>query len=412
MPNPGLTDEQCLEAVKALHANNGVKSYAARSIGCNEKTFFNRLKRAAERGLMGYAPVLPGFRIAKTTTVRDADGNTLREFISQKPDVEGGKFNLPHGHAIKGVSAYLDASGNVQAQWVKTKEGERDPAHVVDIIKSAFESWTPAAPAIIPSADCDRERMTVYIICDWHVGLYAHGIETGQQDWDLKIARSVIGGAMSELIEQSPKSERAIILGLGDLMHGDDGRNVTPQSGNVLDIDTRYSLCVDTVVDMLCDASEAIATKHGSIEAVFKPGNHDPNATIGIRQAMRMFFRQSKHVTVDTSPDPFYWHRFGVNLIGGTHGDKAKIPDLPMIMANRRKEDWALSKTRHFHTGHRHHDELKIKEHSGVSVFTHRAPVAQDAFHAANGYLSGRSLKSFTYHTEKGSRGNTEVEIN
>jgi hypothetical protein len=46
-----------------------------------------------------------------------------------------------------------------------------------------------------------------------------------------------------------------------------------------------------------------------------------------------------------------------------------------------------------------------------VIVYSHRAPVAQDAFHAAHGYLSGRSIKSFTYHVEKGARGHSEVEI-
>ncbi|MBN7755504.1 hypothetical protein JYP46_01590 [Nitratireductor aquimarinus] len=96
-------------------------------------------------------------------------------------------------------------------------------------------------------------------------------------------------------------------------------------------------------------------------------------------------------------------------MIGGTHGDKAKIPDLPMIMANRRKEDWAATSTRHFHSGHIHHDTLR--EVGGVSVFSHRAPVAQDAYHASHGYLSGRSIKSYTYHIEKGARGHSEVEL-
>jgi hypothetical protein len=122
-----------------------------------------------------------------------------------------------------------------------------------------------------------------------------------------------------------------------------------------------------------------------------------------------MYHRNSKSVAVDTSPNPFYWRRFGVNLIGGTHGDKAKLPDFPMIMANVRREDWSATFTRHFHTGHIHHDSEK--EIGGVHVYSHRAPVAQDAFHASYGFLSGRSMKSYTYHVEKGSRGHAEVEI-
>jgi hypothetical protein len=408
MPNPGLSDEQCLQAVEALNANNGVKAYAARALGIPERTYTNRLKRAAERGLMGYAPVLPGFRIAKTTTVRDADGNTLREFISQKP-ATGETFKVPQGYKIKGESAYLDQDGRILNRWVKTGEAERDPLDIAKIIEGAFENFKPCAPAIIPAKDSDDDRLTAYIFCDWHAGLFAYGRETGGADWDLNIAKSVIGGAVREIVETSPPSAHAVILGLGDLLHADNGRNMTERSGNVLDVDTRYAKCLETVCDLLTEASEIIATKHKHVEAVFKPGNHDENSTTGIRQALRMYWRNHENVTVDTSPDPFYWRRFGVNLIGGTHGDKAKPKDMPLIMANRRKEDWAASKTRHAHTGHIHHDTLQ--EIGGVHVFSHRAPVAQDAYHAAHGYLSGRSMKSYTYHADKGARGHSEVEI-
>lgn len=409
MANPGLTDEQCLEAVNALNEHGGVKRSAATALGIPDSTFENRIKRAAARGLMGFGAVLPGFRLSKTTTVRDADGNVQREFISQKLDVEAGRFNLPPGHTLKGVSAYLDGNGNVQAQWIKTKEGERDPVDIAKIIEGAFENFKPSAPAIVPAKDSDSDRLTAYIFCDWHAGLFAYGRETGGPDWDLSIARSVIGGAVREIVETSPPSAHAVILGLGDLLHADNGRNMTERSGNVLDVDTRYAKCLETVCDLLTEASEIIATKHRNVEAVFKPGNHDENSTTGIRQALRMYWRNHENVTVDTSPDPFYWRRFGVNLIGGTHGDKAKPKDMPLIMANRRKEDWAASKTRHAHTGHIHHDTLQ--EIGGVHVFSHRAPVAQDAYHAAHGYLSGRSMKSYTYHADKGARGHSEVEI-
>lgn len=408
MPTPPLSDEKCLEAVRALNAHGGVKAYAAKSLGLNHNTFDSRLKIAAQRGLMGYGPVLPGFRLCKTTTVLDADGNVQREFVQQKPANEGA-FNMPPGHLVKGVSAYLDSDGKVIGQWVKTKEGDRDPLDIAKIIEGAFENFKPSAPAIIPAKDSDDERLTAYIFCDWHAGLYAYGQETGGSDWDLTIAKRVIGGAVREIVETSPPSAHAVILGLGDLLHADNGRNMTERSGNVLDVDTRYAKCLETVCDLLTEASEIIAAKHKYVEAVFKPGNHDENSTTGIRQALRMYWRNYENVTVDTSPDPFYWRRFGVNLIGGTHGDKAKPKDMPLIMANRRKEDWAASKTRHAHTGHIHHD--CHQEIGGVHVFSHRAPVAQDAYHAAHGYLSGRSMKSYTYHADKGARGHSEVEI-
>jgi hypothetical protein len=225
----------------------------------------------------------------------------------------------------------------------------------------------------------------------------------------LSIARRVILESVVDLIEQTPPAAHAVVLGLGDLLHADNATNMTERSGNILDVDTRYSKTLDTVVDLVVESSELIAAKHDNVEIVLKPGNHDRNSTVGMRQALRMYYRQTDRVEVDTSPNPFYWKRFGANLLGGTHGDQAKIPEMPLIMANIRRQDWADTTTRHFHSGHIHHDTLK--EIGGVHVYSHRAPVAQDAFHAARGFLSGRSMRAFNYHLDRGSRGSAEVEI-
>lgn len=404
---PPLDDEAIQKIIEAWKATGSYRA-AGRETGHSPHSVKKYVERAAAEGKLGTSPVLPGFRISKSTTVTDEYGITVREFIQQKPDA-GGAFTLPEGHQIKGVSALLDAQGNVSAQWVKTKEGEKSPQETAEIIRAAFENFTPAAPTILPPKDNDDDRLTAYILCDWHIGLFAYGKETGGPDWDLSIARQTISDAMAEIIETSPPSSHAIVLGLGDLLHADNGRNQTERSGNVLDVDTRYSKCLETVCDLMAETTERVASKHRLVEVTFKPGNHDENSTTGIRQALRMYWRNNGRVSVDTSSDPFYWRRFGVNLIGGTHGDRAKIPDLPMIMANRRKEDWAATSTRHFHSGHIHHDTLR--EVGGVSVFSHRAPVAQDAYHASHGYLAGRSIKSYTYHIEKGARGHSEVEL-
>jgi hypothetical protein len=401
-----MTDEECLNAVD-LMAKFKTMNEAAKSIGHDWHWIQRRLYEASRRGLaapVNYCgiPIMSGFEVTRVNV--GPRGTTV-----EQKQRRGSPVEILKGHRIREQSILSDASGREVLKWSKTKEAEHSPEETAEIILKAFENFTPAAPYISPPKDNDDERLTAYILCDWHVGLFAYGKETGGPDWDLSIARKVLSEAMREIVETSPPSANAIILGLGDLLHADNSRNQTERSGNVLDVDTRYSKCLETVCDLLVETSELIAAKHRHVEATFKPGNHDENSTSGIRQAMRMYWRNQERVKVDTSPDPFYWRRFGVNLIGGTHGDKAKIPDLPLIMANRRKDDWAASSTRHIHSGHIHHDT--VQEIGGVKVHSHRAPVAQDAYHAAHGYLSGRSVKSYNYHLEKGSRGHSEVEI-
>ncbi|MEI9428673.1 helix-turn-helix domain-containing protein [Mesorhizobium sp. Cs1299R1N3] len=395
----------------AIFREAGSKRKAADIIGITRATLQKTLRRASERGLDGLLAgqtVPEGYIVQSHSITRDADGYIERTSIKTRAD-KGGEFVKPADHLLKGMSVLTDGEDRILLKWHKTDRDLKDTIDKAEIIRQAFEDFVPSAPFIIRPQRTLADRLTVYIFCDWHVGLFAYGKETGGPDWDLSIAKRVLLQSIADLIEQTPKSKRAVILGLGDLLHADNSRNMTERSGNILDVDTRYAKTLSATSDLLVEGSEMVAAKHDEIELVLKPGNHDPNSTVGLVQAMRMYWRNTERVEVDDSPNPFYWKRFGVNLIGGTHGDNAKIPDMPLIMANMRKQDWADTFTRHFHTGHIHHDT--VKEIGGVHVWSHRAPVAQDAYHAANGYLSGRSMRACNYDYERGTTGTSEVEI-
>src|SRR5437879_584017 len=103
--SPALTDEECIEAAKASQSHPKF-SVAAASIGISVSALKHRTKLAAERGLLGTKPVLPGFRISQTTAVTNQDGDVVREFIQQRPEL-GAPFEVPPGHAVKGVSALV-----------------------------------------------------------------------------------------------------------------------------------------------------------------------------------------------------------------------------------------------------------------------------------------------------------------
>lgn len=412
MAQAPLSGELAQQAADAF-AVHGSKAAAAKAIGIPYETFRSRINVAASRGMLGTAPVLPGFRITKTTAVQDADGNIDREFVQQKPEL-GETFTVPDGHAVKGVSALIDgASGQVINQWVKTARDGRSLDDTVDAVQKAF-----AKARIKPSAapltveNCDADRLTVYVFADWHLGLFAWGEETDGPDWDLKIAKKVISATIEELVEQTPPSEHALVLGIGDLLHADDTKfSMTPASGNLLDTDTRYPKCLSAGCDLVRFGCEMIAAKHQKVDIALKRGNHDPTSTVALTQALRLLYEGHDRITVDTSPDSFFWQRFGVNLIGGVHGDGTKLQELPMVMANRRPKDWAATAkgTRHIHCGHMHHDH--VKELGGVHVYQHRAPVVHDAYHAQRGYLGGRSMRAYTYHRKKGFRSLAEVQI-
>src|SRR5690606_10974785 len=135
----------------------------ARRMGLARSTVWNRLQQAAKRGLMGTAPVLPGFRISRISTLSRADGSVIHENVQQRPDHEG-QFSIPEGHRIKGISALVDGEGNVVQQWFKTREGELAPDAIAEAIREALSDFTPPpasdAPATIPG-DIDLANVFV-----------------------------------------------------------------------------------------------------------------------------------------------------------------------------------------------------------------------------------------------------------
>src|SRR5690606_39980575 len=109
----------------------------AKALDVSHETVQRSMRLAAERGLLGTKPVLPGFRISQTTSTPHGD------FVQQKPE-HGEEFIIPDGHRVKGVSALVDAEGREIIKWVKTRE-EPTAIDIAETLKAAFADWAPAA---------------------------------------------------------------------------------------------------------------------------------------------------------------------------------------------------------------------------------------------------------------------------
>jgi len=393
-----ISDEELRASVEAdkLHPS---RVAAAEALGIAVSTHKSRLQIAARRGMMGTAPVLEGFRISKTTAVTNKDGDVVREFIQQRPDA-GDPFEVPPGHVVKGVSALLDPEGRELAKWVKTREGI-DPLDAAQALKDAFSDWPgmaePTPAPIAPAASL----LTLLPCNDWHIGMHAWGLET-EANWDLAIAEETIGRAVVDLVERTPSSGQAVVLGGGDLTHNDNSQNRTAKSGNALDVDGRYPKVVQTAGRLKVKTIDACLRRHDRVIVRILPGNHDEHTAVAIAYFLLAWYRNEPRVTVDIDPSLFWWHRFGKVLLGATHGHTVKIKDMAAIMAHRRAEDWGATKHRYVHGFHLHHSAKFATEGGGVISEIHQAPIPQDAWHFGAGFLSGRSLQAITYHAEHG----------
>lgn len=410
--NGPLTDEQCQQAYQAFIDNNHNKTHAAKALGMGRKTYTNRLKVAFSRnidGRYGNLIVPEGNQILSETQQFDKDGALSGASVKIGAAREE-EFQLPPGHAIKGVSVLTDATGRTMQTWTKTHAGERSVEDIVGYLKNAFEGFVrPEFDLQMPSY-VNSDIQTLYPLPDLHLGLFAWGKEAGQ-DWDLKIGVAKYHEAMQQVAEASPNAETALLLGGGDLLHMDNTENRTMKSGNVLDVDTRYSKVLDAACDLLVHQVELLLTKHENVIVRLLPGNHDEHSTPAMTYTLRAWYRNVDRVHVDVDPSWFWWHRFGKTLLGATHGDKAKLPDMPLIMANRVPEEWGATVHRYVHGFHVHHATKAIFEGGGCIAESHQAPVAQDAYHSSKAYLSGQSLQSITYHTDRGEIARAKVAL-
>ena len=226
-----VSDERLREICEAADSLP-TRTAAATRLGINESTLRHHLRTAARRGLRGFAPVMDCFEVSKVTT--DPKG---RSHVTQKPE-RGPAFEVPAGHAVKGVSSLIDGEGRTIQQWIKTK-GEPEPADIAAEIKAGLLDLRGKAPYIAIPPVANEDLLAAFYFADAHLGQRSWHEEVGV-NYDLGIAEEQICGAYDEAIARAPRCDTALIAILGDYTHADDETAQTPASKHILDVDGRF----------------------------------------------------------------------------------------------------------------------------------------------------------------------------
>lgn len=362
--SPTARQREVIEAVIRL----GSVSAAARELTVNLYTVQCAVKGVQKKAaLAGYAPghfkdgVAPGYRMGKVTVQRGPSG-VERVWERQHPAQDA-----------------LEAIGSAIAALVEDANIKLPPVK---------------APAFF-----DSKLLTVLPMGDPHFGLMTWAREVGE-DFDLKIAENLTFSAVDRLCALTPSSDTAMLLNLGDFFHADNSTNRTPRSGASLDVDGRFQKIAEVGLRAMVRCIRRLLEKHSKVIVRNNRGNHDPHQAHMLTIALNAMFHDEPRVQVEMTPSSFYYYRFGKTLIGSTHGDGAKLTDLPMIMADDVPDDWAAAKDRVWHCGHFHHDQ--VKDLIGCRVETHRTIAAGDAWHRHEGYRAQRDMKAIIYDYDHG----------
>lgn len=391
MPTPPLSDELARQAADAF-AQYGVKTEAAKALGINGGTFTSRLKVAAERGMLGVKPVLPGFRISQVSSGPNGD------HVQQKPE-HGEKFEMPAGLSLKGVTALVDADGRVIHQHLMGRADAQMQKAAVDALIAGFAETLPRVTIMRPPASTTADLLNQYVVTDSHFGMLAWREETGS-DYDLRIAEQLLLDWFAAAIATAPQAHTAVFAQLGDLMHHDALESVTPAHKHVLDADSRLQKVIRIVIRTVRRIIDMLLQKHQHVRVIMASGNHDPASSAWLRELLAAMYENEPRISVDNSPSLYYAYEWGRTALFYHHGHKRGIANVDATLAGMFREMFGRCTTAYAHIGHLHSDEGK--KSPLMYVERHETLAAPDAYAAGGGYLSGRSAKVVTYHKDQG----------
>lgn len=311
------------------------------------------------------------------------------------------KNPVPDGHKIKGVSTFYDEAGLPVRQWVKSQTDEQRQFEIlIERMESAVENLPSFKPTAAPKT-YDDSLLSLLTITDFHLGMYAYEAETGD-DWNVKLARDVFLNSINDMINSTPKAGTGFLCQLGDFLHWDGILSVTPQSGHILDADTRYGKLVELSMSVMAEAVKMMLKKFNKVVVVSAEGNHDISGSIWLRKHIKQLFANEKRLTVIDNEFPYYAYLHGETMLAFHHGHKVKLAQLHKLFASepRFREMWGKASYTYIHTGHYHHERLI--EDGGAIAEMHPTLSGRDAYAARGGWISRRGAKVITYDKTDG----------
>ncbi|GEM48662.1 hypothetical protein [Deinococcus cellulosilyticus] len=239
---------------------------------------------------------------------------------------------------------------------------------------------------------------------DLHFGKGAWIDETGTH-YSRDEAAKLLTEKTSELLDLASVHGRPdkVIFPVGSDFFNSDNYFGGTTKGTPQDNDGTAVRILTEGCELLANTADLVRQVCKDVEFLEVRGNHDYNSTISGLLYLRAWFRNTKGVTFQTHHRDRVYTVYGLNLMGFTHGDGAKIKELPALMAGEAREAWGRTLHRVWYTGHLH--EEKSGNPGGVLWYQIPSLSGVDRWHDKKGYtLARRAMQAFMLDQEKGPR--------
>ena len=298
--------------------------------------------------------------------------------------------------------------------WLKTKEASifiknKEGVISFDEMRAKFitemSEYSPAYKKV-KRKDITDKHLLVIDIADLHIGKLADKSETGDSynsDIGVKRALEGVNGILSKA-KGFPIDKILFIIG-NDVLHIDNA-NKSTSAGTTQDVDGMWYKNYEIARDLYIKIIEMLVNV-ADVHVVHNPSNHDYISGFMLADSVYCWFRNHKNVSFDVSNAHRKYFIYGKNLIGSSHGDGAKMADMPLLMANEAPLQWANTFYRYIYLHHIHHKDVTKfksgKDYQGVTVEYLRSPSGTDSWHHRNGYQHApKAIEAFIHNKQFG----------
>lgn len=235
-------------------------------------------------------------------------------------------------------------------------------------------------------------------IADLHLNLQATMFSTGNE-YNCEIAEKLFFYVISDILSRVEKYQfnKIIFCIGGDMLNGDNLSGSTTK-GTPQDSDLLYFDAIEKLYAMTIKAVEILEQK-APIDVIYISGNHDELSGYKLAKFIDAWFRNDENVTVDYSPLPRKYVKFGRTLFAFAHDGNIKT--LPRLIADEARKYWSDIDTTEVFLQHLHTEQVLTEEYN---MRIQRLPTisAKSNWTVNKGFGSKRQCKTFIFDIEDG----------
>ena len=328
--------------------------------------------------------------------------NLLNKCQIDRSKWEVGKFTLEEKHVARKTKEGIELHPKFDIRaWLQKKSIDQEDVLKDFIEKAAKHSPKSFSREILFPNKGQKEFLFEVSIFDAHLSKLVWGKECGGEDYDIKIATDLYKKALEDLVSKAPlnKIDR-IIFPVGNDFFNSDNELYTTTAGTPQHDDSRWQKSFSVGCELLVESIEKLSAI-APVDVIVVAGNHDRQKVFYLGEYLNAWFKNSKSIKIDNSPNKRKYFQYGQNLLGFCHGNEEKHEDLPLIMAREQPKAWGECKHYRWAIGHYHH--VTTKDYKGVIVDILPSLCAADEYHSRKGFVGNwRGSQAFLFHKEDG----------